>query len=140
MKRYHDTNNDPLPIHSSQHDIERANINRLTSEFLLRGGEIVQIGHCMSDKTANFIINPERTPVYAHLFTQPEAIATRERFETVSKQCDDEHSHTERHATLIMIDAALGNSPKWIAQKHHMTEKYVRQVARDFNITFHTHR
>ncbi len=37
----------------------------------------------------------------------------------------------DKHAGLIMADAAMGNSPKWIARKHHMSEKYVRQVARD---------
>lgn len=46
----------------------------------------------------------------------------------------------DKHAALIMADAAMGNSPKWIARKHHMTEKYVRQVARDYHITFHTQR
>jgi len=34
----------------------------------------------------------------------------------------------------------MGNSPKWIARKHHMSEKPVRQVARDYPITFHKQR
>ena len=49
-------------------------------------------------------------------------------------------SGTDRDAALIMADAAMGNSPKWIARKHHMSEKHVRQVARDYHITFHKQR
>ena len=138
MQRFHDTRSDPLPMHSPQHDIERANLNRLTAEFLMRGGKVQQVGHQMSSAPATFTINPERSPVYAHLFAPATSVATSEA--VVPAEVDGPHDDVSKHAALIMADAALGNSPKWIARKHHMTEKYVRQVARDYHITFHKQR
>ena len=84
MQRYHDTRSDPLPMHSPQHDIERANLDRLTAEFLARGGKVQQVGHQMSSASATFTINPERSPIYTHLFAAaphvaaPEAVAPPE--------------------------------------------------------------
>lgn len=136
MQRYHDTRSDPLPLHSPQLDIERANLDRLTAEFLGRGGEIQQVGHRMSSAPATFTINPERSPVYAHLFA-PAAPAPAPAPATATPPAQPE---AQVHAALIMADAALGNSPRWIANKYHMTEKHVRQVARDYHITFHKQR
>lgn len=133
MQRYHDSAKDPLPIHSPQHDIERANLDRLTAEFLMRGGKVQKVGHQMSSAPATFTINPERSPVYAHLFAPSAPVAAPAEVEGSS-------SGTDRDAALIMADAAMGNSPKWIARKHHMSEKHVRQVARDYHITFHKQR
>lgn len=138
MQRYHDTRSDPLPIHSPQHDTERANLDRLTAEFLKRGGEVQQVGHQMSSAPATFTINPERSPVYAHLFAPITSTAAQEALEPA--KVDSSQADVGKHAALIMADAAMGNSPKWIARKHHMTEKYVRQVARDYHITFHSQR
>lgn len=130
MQRFHDPRNDPLPMHSPQHEIERARLARQMNEFLARGGRVQEIGHCMSSVPATFTINPERSPVYAHLFAP---VATERAAEP--GQTDD-----QRLAALIMAEAALGNSPRWIAKKYHMTEKYVRQIARDSHITFHAQR
>lgn len=139
MQRYHDTHSDPLPIHSPQHDVERANLDRLTAEFLMRGGKVQEIGHKMSSAPATFTINPERSPVYAHLFA-PTAAPAAVHQAVIPAQVEGSHPDTDRHAALIMADAVMGNSPKWIARKHHMTEKYVRQIARDYHITFHKQR
>ncbi len=138
MQRYHDTRSDPLPIHSPQHDTERANLDRLTAEFLKRGGEVQQVGHQMSSAPATFTINPERSPVYAHLFAPTTSTAAPEALKPA--KVDSSQADVGKHAALIMADAAMGNSPKWIARKHHMTEKHVRQVARDYHITFHSQR
>ncbi len=138
MQRYHDTRSDPLPMHSPQHDIERANLDRLTAEFLARGGKVQQVGHQMSSAPATFTINPERSPVYAHLFAAVASVAAPEA--AGPTEIEGSFPDADKHAALIMADAAMGNSPKWIARKHHMTEKYVRQVARDYHITFHSQR
>ena len=138
MQRYHDSAKDPLPIHSPQHDIERANLDRLTAEFLARGGKVQQVGHQMSSAPAPFTINPERSPVYTHLFAPAAPVAVPEA--VAPADAEGSSPGTDRDAALIMADAAMGNSPKWIARKHHMTEKYVRQVARDYHITFQTQR
>lgn len=138
MQRYHDTRSDPLPMHSPQHDIERANLDRLTAEFLARGGKVQKVGHQMSSAPATFTINPERSPVYAHLFAAATPLVAPEAL--VPAEIEASFPDADKHAALIMADAAMGNSPKWIARKHHMTEKYVRQVARDYHITFHTQR
>lgn len=137
MQRYHDSAKDPLPIHSPQHDIERANLDRLTAQFLARGGKVQHVGHQMSSAPATFTINPERSPVYAHLFAAAPPVAAAEA--VVPAEVEG-FPDANKHAALIMADAAMGNSPKWIARKHHMTEKYVRQIARDYHITFHTQR
>ncbi len=138
MQRYHDSTKDPLPIHSPQHDIERANLDRLTAEFLARGGKVQHVGHQMSCAPATFTINPERSPVYAHLFAPAAPSAVSET--VVPVEVEDSSQDADKHAALIIADAAMGNSPKWIARKHHMTERHVRQVARDYHITFHTQR
>jgi DTW domain-containing protein YfiP len=130
MQRFHDPRNDPLPMHSPQHEIERARLARQMDEFLARGGRVQEIGHCMSSAPATFTINPERSPVYAHLFA---TVASERAAEP--GQTDD-----QRLAALIMAEAALGNSPRWIAKKYHMTEKHVRQIARDAHVTFHAQR
>ena len=136
MQRYHDTTTDPLPIHSPQHDVERANIASQTAEFLASGGKVQQIGFCMSDRPTTFSINPERSPVYAHLFAP---VATEAPPVTLAFSEHDQ-ADEQKLVALIMADAALGNSPKWIAKKHHMTEKRVRQIARTYHITFHKQR
>jgi len=133
MQRYHDTSADPLPLHSPQHDAERDNLARLTAAFLADGGQIEQIGHCMSNAPVTFSINPERSPVYAHLFAPATPAAAPEPV-LVADTSD------QRAASLIMAAAALGDSPQWIARKLHMTEKHVRQIARDYQITFHKQR
>ena len=138
MQRYHDTRSDPMPMHSPQHDTERANLDRLTAEFLARGGKVQQVGHQMSSAPATFTINPERSPVYAHLFATSAPVAAPEA--VVLVEVEGSSQDADKHAALIMADAAMGNSPKWIARKHHMTEKHVRQVARDYHITFHAQR
>lgn len=138
MQRYHDTRSDPLPMHSPQHDIERADLDRLTAEFLARGGKVQQVGHQMSSAPATFTINPERSPIYTHLFAAAPHVAAPEA--EVPAKIEGSFPDTDKHAALIMADAVMGNSPKWIARKHHMTEKYVRQVARDYHITFHSQR
>lgn len=42
MQRFHDTRNDPLPMHSAYHEAESQRIDQLPQEFLARGGLIVQ--------------------------------------------------------------------------------------------------
>ncbi len=138
MQRFHDTTKDPLPLQSPQHEIERANLERLTAAFLADGGEIEQVGYRMSDTPAKFTINPERSPVYAHLFTpatKPVEVASVPNITSAPIERPD-----QKQAAQIMAAAALGDAPNWIARKLHMTEKQVRQIARDYHITFHKQR
>jgi hypothetical protein len=127
-------------MHSPQHDTERANLARQTAEFLARGGKVQQVGHRMSNAPATFTINPERSPVYAHLFAPVAAEAAPETRVLPEPVTELAPTDEQKLAALIMADAALGNSPKWIAKKHHMTEKSVRQIARDYYIPFHVQR
>lgn len=138
MQRFHDTTKDPLPLQSPQHEIERANLERLTAAYLAGGGEIEEVGYRMSDTPATFTINAERSPVYAHLFTPAatpvEATSVPNTAPAVADRFD------QKEAAQIMAAAALGDAPNWIARKLHMTEKRVRQIARDYHITFHKQR
>lgn len=138
MQRFHDTTKDPLPLQSPQHDIERAELERLTAAFLARGGEIEQVGYRMSDASAKFTINAERSPVYAHLFTPAGKSAEVATVPNISPVLADQPDQKE--AAQVMAAAALGDAPNWIARKLHMTEKRVRQIARDYHITFHKQR
>ena len=140
MQRYHDTGSDPLPIHSPQHETDRLNLARQTDDFLARGGVVQQVGFQMSSTPATFTINPERSPVYAHLFASATPLPMPEAESPPVTVLSEEPTEPQKHAALIMADAALGNSPCWIARKHHMTEKYVRQIARAYHITFHKQR
>lgn len=131
---------DPLPMHSPQHAIERAKLAQQTAEFLSRGGKVQEVGHCMSSAPVTFTINPVRSPVYAHLFTPVASTAAPEIPVLTDPATELVQADEQKRAALIMADAALGNSPKGIAKKHHMTEKRVRQIARDYHITFHVQR
>lgn len=136
MQRFHDTTKDPLPLQSPQHEIERANLERLTAAFLAGGGEIERVGYRMNDAPATFTINAERSPVYAHLFTPAAQPGTP--VPTTASVLTDRPNQKE--AAQIMAAAALGDAPNWIARKLHMTEKRVRQIARDCHITFQKQR
>lgn len=140
MQRFHDTRNDPLPLHSPQHDTERTKLARQTAEFLASGGKVQEVGHQMSNAPATFTINPQRSPVYAHLFAPVAIEAERAVQEPPEPPAEAGQSDAQKLAALIMAEATLGNSPKWTANKYHMTEKRVRQIARDYHITFHVQR
>lgn len=162
MQRYHDTSRDPLPIRSPYHDQERLNIAKATEEFLAKGGQIEQVGHQMQATSTTFVINPTRTPVYAHLFVRPEDEPARAKpavkpntapakpeieAETPTPTTSPEQAATPRSdvvqelrelsiAARLMVQAALGASPGGAARALGINEKQARQVARDFNITF----
>ncbi|WP_300656245.1 hypothetical protein [Pseudomonas sp.] len=147
MQRYHDTRNDPLPLTSTVQETERLRIEQATQAFLARGGEIEQVGYQMSEAPASFVINPERTPVYAHLFQPPAAEPVRQpepeiepEPAAVAPAPADADDLEVKQAALVMAAAALGDAPKWIAKKLHMTEKRVRQLARDYHISFRAQR
>lgn len=148
MQRFHDTRNDPLPLHSTLQDAERLRIEQATQAFLAKGGQIDQVGFQMSDAPSNFVINPERTPVYAHLFQPPvvEPVVAEPVVQPEPEPAAAEPAPAAaedvavKQAALVMAAAALGDSPKWIAKKLHMTEKRVRQLARDYRINFRAQR
>jgi len=137
MQRYHDPRIDPLPQRSAHLESEAARIEQATQVFLANGGKIEQIGYQMSDAPTTFVINPEKTPVYAHLFQPPAGEADAPQVApVVEPACDLE----AKQAAQIMARAALGEPPKWIAKQLHMTEKRVRQLARDYHISFRAQR
>lgn len=71
MERYHNPENDPLPMHSPVLELERRRIASLTKTYLDKGGRINEVGYKMRDQSLEFVINAQRSPVYAHLFTAP---------------------------------------------------------------------
>jgi hypothetical protein len=135
MQRYHDPRIDPLPQRSPQLEAEALRIEQATQAFLAKGGQVEQVGYQMSAAAATFVINPEKTPVYAHLFTAAEAVALPA--EPAAESASDVET---KQAAQVMARAALGEPPKWIAKQLHMTEKRVRQLARDYHISFRAQR
>lgn len=71
MERYHNPENDPLPLHSPVLERERQRIANMTEAYLGKGGKIKEVGYQMRDEPLEFVINAQRSPVYAHLFTAP---------------------------------------------------------------------
>lgn len=162
MQRYHDTSRDPLPIRSPYHDQERLNIAKATEAFLAKGGQIEQVGHQMQASSPTFVINPTKTPVYAHLFVRPEDEPVRAKpavkpntapapakpeIEVEAPAAEPKPAAPKRTdvvqelrelsiAARLMVQAALGASPGIAARAIGINEKQARQVARDFNITF----
>jgi hypothetical protein len=139
MQSYHDPRIDLLPSRSAQLEAEALRIEQATQEFLAKGGKIKRIGYQMSDAPTVFVINAERTPVYAHLFQAPTPApaAAVEFDEPQAEPAPVPSSDLEtKQAAQIMARAALGEPPKWISKQLHMTEKTVRQRARDYHICF----
>lgn len=149
MERYHDPQTDPLPIRSAHHEAERQRLEELTAEFLAKGGEVQQVGHQMRDKYT-FVLNPSRSPVYAHLFEQP-AVPLLAKPSTPLKKEPTAQVKPERRtppalldartlAARLMVQAALGACPGQAAKAVGIGEKHARQIIRDFNIKFHRQR
>lgn len=139
-----------LPSRSPELEAESQRIAAATEAFLARGGEIEQVGAKMLDGPAPFFINPRRTPVYAHLFEQSKALsafpAPIEAPPTVAAQPAAQVPEQvpapvpaavsdAQLAGRVMAKAVLGNPPKQIAAQLELTEKKVRQLCRDYNIT-----
>ncbi|MFI8383328.1 hypothetical protein [Pseudomonas sp. NPDC079086] len=133
MPQYHVPRVNPLPTRSAHLEAEARRIELAAQAFLAGGGEIEQVGYQMSDAPTTFVINPERTPVYAHLFQAPAG-------EVDAPQAEPASDLEAKQAAQIMARAALGEPPKWIAKQLHMTEKRVRQLARDYHISFRAQR
>lgn len=163
MQRYHDPSIDPLPQRSSQLEAEARRIALATEAFLANGGQIEQVGHQMKSTSPTFVIDPSKTPVYAHLFAQPEAEPVRAKpadvpvtapAEPVVEAQVQPQQPTEppvskpqapalkaqQLAARMMVQAALGASPKAAADALGISEKHARQVARDYHITFQRQR
>lgn len=142
MQRYHDPRIDLLPSRSAQLEAEALRIEQATQEFLAKGGKIERVGYQMSDAPTAFVIKAERTPVYAHLFQAPAPAPAAAAVEPAEPQAEPapapapSNDLETKQAAQIMARAALGEPPKWIAKQLHMTEKTVRQRARDYHICF----
>ena len=158
MQRYHDPSEDPQS--TTMHEQERQRIAAATEAFLAKGGQIEQVGHQMQATSTTFVINPTRTPVYAHLFVRPEDEPARAKpavkpntapakpeIEAEAPAVEAKPAAPERAdvvqelrdvdmASRLMVQAALGASPGIAARAIGISEKQARQVARDFNITF----
>lgn len=148
MERYHDTQTDPLPLRSPYHEAERQRLEQLTSEFLAKGGEIQQIGHQMRDKYT-FVLNPSRSPVYAHLFAPAVPLVPeqpRAEVRELTAQAKPERRvpaallDARTLAARLMVQAALDATPEQAATAVGISEKHARQLMRDFNIKFHRQR
>lgn len=162
MQLYHDPSEDPMS--ATAHEQERQRIAAATEAFLAKGGQIEQVGHQMQGTSPTFVINPTKTPVYAHLFVRPEGEPLRAKptvkpnTAPAKPEIEAEASAVEAKpavpkradvvqelrdvalASRLMVQAALGASPGIAARAIGITEKQARQVARDFNITFRRQR
>ncbi|PTQ68150.1 hypothetical protein [Pseudomonas sp. GV071] len=121
-----------VSMNAGLNQAEHQRIEQATREFLAQGGEIEQVGFQMRSEAPVFVINPERSPLYRQQFFSAALVGAQ----TLEKTPAELRSE----AAAVMAAAALGKSPKWVAQKLSLSEKRVRQVARDYHITFRTQR
>lgn len=120
MERYHDPSQDPQSLTSVER--ERQRIAAATEAFLAGGGKIELVGHQMQAEARPFVIDPKKTPVYAHLF--------------VPERPDAHPVGPQQLAARLMAQAALGASPREAAGAVGITEKQARQIAREYRIQF----
>lgn len=139
MQRFHDPSQDPLPQRSTLHEAERARIEQATEAFLAQGGRIEQVGFQMAD-SYSFVINPSRSPVYAHLFELPKAeaepLAAVEPapVELVPVPPARVEPQQDAPVGLVRAWAVLGRTPREMAARLGISEKQLRQICRDHRI------
>ncbi|MDA8483616.1 hypothetical protein NNO07_11085 [Pseudomonas resinovorans] len=127
------------PGNSEEREALRQLLAQRTEEFLAQGGQVEQVGFQMKDTPEVFVINPRKTPVYAHLFQQSE---TGSQEKPLTAQAEPERELPverlpgEQLAARLMVQAALGASPRSAAKAVGITEKHARQIARDYRIKF----
>ncbi|BFN29468.1 hypothetical protein PSCT_01186 [Pseudomonas sp. SCT] len=128
-----------LPARSPELEAESRRIAAATEAFLARGGEIEQVGAKMLDGPEPFVINPRRTPVYAHLFEQADATpAPAAPKPATAKQPVGRIAQpapaTPSPVALIRAWALLGRTPKEMAESLNIHEKDLRQLCRQHGI------
>lgn len=129
MQRYRDADRDPLPTYSPRHDQERERLAELTEAFLAKGGKVEQVGCQMKDATPNFVIDAKRTPVYAHLFEQPEAQQIKVKPAEVQKSVPEPAPAETRVIAQIELPPSVPASPA-AASKTDL-RKVMRQMRKD---------
>lgn len=128
-----------LPARSPELEAESRRIAAATEAFLARGGEIEQVGAKMLDGPEPFVINPRRTPVYAHLFEQaeptpapaaPKPATAKQPIGRIAQPAPA----TPSPVALIRAWALLGRTPKEMAESLNIREKDLRQLCRQHGI------
>jgi hypothetical protein len=128
-----------LPARSPELEAESRRIAAATEAFLARGGEIEQVGAKMLDGPEPFVINPRRTPVYAHLFEQAEptpapAAPKPAKAKLPVGRIAQPAPATPSPVALIRAWALLGRTPKEMAESLNIHEKDLRQLCRQHGI------
>ncbi|MCY1286462.1 hypothetical protein D9M70_354360 [compost metagenome] len=127
------------PNKSEEREALRQLLADRTHEFLAKGGQVHQVGFQMKDKPEVFVINARKTPVYAHLFQQPVAEPQAKQLTAHAESEKEQPAELlpgEQLAARLMVQAALGASPRSAAKAVGITEKHARQIARDYRIKF----
>lgn len=133
IRNFHDTTRDePIAHRTDVHRRESDRLAALTAEFLARGGAIERVGFQMSDKPQTFVISPHLPQTVEEREEPPPPVAEVIR----SAQPERSLSGDDLLASRVMAEAALGHAPKRIAFRLGLTEKRVRQLARQYHIPF----
>lgn len=128
---------EPVPNFQPVSAAERARLDAAAAEFLALGGQIEQVEpqRMKGDYGfADFVLDPKRTPLYAHLFEAPTGAVEAVEEEATSTRTGDEAE--VRLAAKVMAEASLGYPPARIARRLGLPEKRVRQLCRDYRISF----
>ncbi|MDW3715326.1 hypothetical protein PSGK_31850 [Pseudomonas solani] len=137
IRNFHDTTREEPCAHMTDaHRRESERLAKMTEAFLASGGTVEQVGFQMSEKPKTFVINPH-VPLTPEQRAEPvppvdESICV----EFAEKRLTGD----DRLAALVLAEAALGHPPKRIAFRLGMTEKRVRQLARQYHIKFQRQR
>ncbi|WP_181296999.1 hypothetical protein [Pseudomonas sp. Q2-TVG4-2] len=147
MQRYHQPSVNALPTCPAHLETESQRLAEATEAFLAKGGQIQAVGNQMKDSYPAFVINPAKTPVYAHLFEHAKALsAFPVPIETLrvlpepsavaaQPEADQVQLSDAQLAGKVMAKDMVGHPPKRIGEQLNLSEKKVRQLCRDYNIT-----
>lgn len=137
MRNFHDTTREEPAAHMTDaHRRESERLAKMTEAFLASGGIVEQVGFQMSEKPQTFVINPH-VPLTVAQRTEP--------VPPVDESICVEFAETRltgdaKLAALVLAEATLGHAPKRIAFRLGLTEKRVRQLARQYHIKFQRQR
>lgn len=137
IRNFHDTTREEPAAHMTDaHRRESERLAKMTEAFLASGGTVERVGFQMSEKPQTFVINP-------HV---PLTVAQRaEPVPPVDESICVEFAETQltgdvRLAALVRAEAERGHPPRRVAFRLGMTEKRVRQLARQYHIKFQRQR
>ena len=131
MQLTHNPAEDPQTVTTVER--ERNRIAAATEAFLAAGGKVTEVGPRGQEETRKFVINPRKTPVYAHLFEAPAPVSESEHSASAkgAPTAQEAASSDQQHSVIVhqVIEVPSGLLSKPADAVDAM--KTLRQIRRD---------